>query len=82
MNQIKMEKYIHTRTGKIILSILLGLGVASLFRSMCKGKNCIVFNAAPIEEINNKVHKYDNKCYQYVSNVTKCDKSKKIIEFG
>ena len=81
MNQMKMEKYIHTRTGKIILSILLGLGVASLFRSVCKGKNCILFNAPPIEDINNKVHKYDNKCYKYVSNVTKCDKTKKIIEF-
>ena len=81
MNQMKMEKYIQTRTGKIILSILLGLGMASLFRSVCKGKNCILFYAAPIEEINNKVHKYDNKCYKYTSNVTKCDKSKKIIEF-
>jgi hypothetical protein len=81
MNQMKMEKYIHTRTGRIILSILLGLGVASLFRSVCKGKNCMVFYAAPMEEINNKVHKYDNKCYKYVSTVTKCDKSKKIVEF-
>ena len=82
MNQMKMEKYIHTRTWKIILSILLGLGVASLFRSVCKGKNCITFHAAPIEEINNKIHKYDNKCYSYVSNVTKCDKTKKIINFA
>ena len=71
---MKMEKYIHTRTGRIILSILLGLGVASLFRSVCKGKNCMVFYAAPMEEINNKVHKY-------VSTLTKCDKSKKIVEF-
>ena len=82
MNQLKLEKYIHTRTGKIILSIVLGLGVASLFRSVCKGKNCILFNAAPIEEIHDKIHKYDNKCYKYVSNVTKCDKDKKIVDFA
>ena len=49
MNQVKLEKYIHTRTGRIILSIVLGLGVASLFRSVCKGRNCILFHAAPIE---------------------------------
>jgi hypothetical protein len=78
---MKMEKYIHTRTGRIILSILLGLGVATLFRSVCKGKNCILFRAPPIEEIHNKVHKYDNKCYKYTTKSTSCDKNKRIVPF-
>jgi hypothetical protein len=51
---LNFEKYVHTQTGKYILSIILGLGLASLFRSVCKGKNCIVFYAANIEDIQNK----------------------------
>ena len=74
-----LGKLIHTRTGKYVLSILLGFGLASLFRTVCKGKNCLVFEAPPIEEIKDKVFKYNDKCYKYEATATKCDASKKII---
>jgi hypothetical protein len=79
---INFEKYIHTQTGRYILSILLGLGLASLFRSVCKGKNCLTFYAANIEDITNKIYKTDNKCYKYVPTLSKCSKDKKIINFA
>lgn len=79
---LNFEKYVHTQTGKYILSIILGLGLASLFRSVCKGKNCIVFYAANIEDIKNKIYKTDNKCYKYEPVLSKCSKDKKIIEFA
>ena len=30
--------------GKIILSIIWGLGLAALFRKVCKGRDCIIIN--------------------------------------
>lgn len=79
---LNFSKMVHTKTGKYVMSIILGLGLASLFRSVCKGKNCIRFNAAPLDEINDKIYKYNNKCYKYETQQTQCNNNKKIIEFA
>lgn len=79
---VHLSKFVHTQTGKYIMSILLGFGLATFFREVCKGKNCVIFHAPPLEEIDDKIYKHDNKCYKYVANSAKCDKSKKIIDFA
>jgi len=77
-----LAKFFHSETGKHMLSIILGLGVASLFRVVCKDKNCIVFKAPPLEDIKGKVYRYNDKCYNYNPVSTKCDANKKIVEFA
>ena len=44
---VQYGKFLHTQNGRIIMSILLGFGLASLFRSICKGRNCIDFSGPP-----------------------------------
>ena len=41
---IQFGKFLHTQTGKIVMSILLGFGLASLFRTVCKNNNCLSKN--------------------------------------
>jgi hypothetical protein len=74
-------KFVHTETGKLVMSILLGFGLASLFRSVCKGKDCIVFHAPPLDKIKDKVYKSGDKCYKFQAVASKCDRSKKIVDF-
>jgi hypothetical protein len=62
------------------MSILLGFGLASLFRTVCKGKNCIIMKAPDASEINGEVFRFQEKCYKYNTKATKCDANKKIIE--
>jgi hypothetical protein len=78
---VEFGKFVHTQTGKYIMSILLGFGLASLFRTVCKDKNCILFEAPPLENIKDKIYNYENKCYKYVPVSTKCNTEKKIIQF-
>jgi len=78
----RFSKFLHSESGKIIMSILLGFGLATLFRTICKDKNCILFHAPPLEEINDKIYQgSDNKCYKYVAQSTKCDPKKRILSF-
>ncbi len=77
-----LSKFFHTTTGKYLMSIILGLGLASLFRKVCKDKNCLLIQAPPLDEIQNQVYKYDNKCYKYNPVAVKCDSTKKIIDFA
>lgn len=74
-----LEKLVNSKTGKIVASIILGFGLATLFRKVCKDKNCIVVKAPPLHEITDKVFKHDNKCYKFDAVSVKCDAKKEII---
>jgi hypothetical protein len=77
---MNFKRLLNTYTGKIMISILLGLGLATLFRNVCNDKNCITFNGPIISETADKIYKYGEKCYKYDSIPAKCDSTKKVIE--
>ena len=47
-----------------------------------KGDDCLIRHAAPIEEIDGQVYRFDKKCYKFNKNSVNCDKNKKIISFA
>lgn len=77
-----LDKFVHSQTGRIIMSILLGIGLATLFRVACKGKRCRIQTAPPVDEIDGQTYKFDGKCYKFDKNQVKCDKQKLIVGFG
>jgi len=77
-----LGKFVHTQTGKFMMSILLGFGLASLFRTICKEKGCLVFYAPPLDQFEDKIYKQNNKCYKFTPSATKCSKDKKIVHFA
>jgi hypothetical protein len=79
---MNFKRLLTTPLGKILLSVILGFGLASLFRKACTDKNCIHFKGAAISDINGKTYMHDNKCYRYSSTSTKCDKKNKIVDVG
>jgi hypothetical protein len=76
------EKLFRTETGKIIMSTLLGLGLATLFRKGCVGRNCIEFAAPSLEDIKKKVYKYGDRCFKYKMETHSCDNRKKNVNFA
>jgi hypothetical protein len=76
---LHLSKFLKTETGKYIMSILLGFGLATVFRKICKGDNCVIFYAPPLDEIENKIFKQDGKCYQYNLVSTKCNSKKRSV---
>jgi hypothetical protein len=76
-----LGKFVHTETGRIIMSILLGLGLASLFRTICKNKDCLIFHAPPLEQFKDKIYKSNGKCVKYTPVSTKCSINSKTIDF-
>ena len=77
-----LRRLIYGDVGKIVISIILGLGLATLFRKVCKDRDCIIFKAPDIKKIKNQIFKFDNKCYQFEENIEKCNNNKKIVEFA
>lgn len=61
------------------MSVLLGLGLASLFRVSCNDESCIEFRGPHLNMIENKIYKYDERCYKYTLHPTKCNATKRKI---
>ena len=77
-----LDKLLHTESGRYLMSMLLGFGIATIFRSTCKGRNCLVFNAPPLDEIDDKIFQYDNKCYKYNYKMEACSNKKRTVELA
>jgi hypothetical protein len=79
---INVKRLLNTPMGRFFISLILGLGLATFFRKVCKDKNCIVFNGPIISEFDNKIYKYGNKCYKYNTTQDNCDNKKRIIDIS
>jgi hypothetical protein len=79
---MNFQRLLNTPLGKILISIMLGIGIACLFRQVCDEKNCIRFEGAVIGDIHDKIYRHDEKCYKYVAQSTVCNKNKKIIDIS
>lgn len=79
--ELHLGKFIHSKRGRLIMSVLLGFGLASLFRNICKNKDCLRFYAPPLKEIKDKIYKKNDKCVKYKYVATKCDYRNRIVPF-
>ena len=69
---MNFKRLLHSSLGKIIISIMLGLGLATIFRKVCKDKNCLTFKGPILGDIDGKIYKHGEKCFQYTTNSTRC----------
>mgnify|MGYP000093482068 FL=1 len=67
-----LNKLLENESIAIIVSIILGLGLASLFRQVCKGNECMIIKGPSVKEVSKKVYKIDDKCYKYTPKATQC----------
>ena len=75
---MKIKNFIGSKSGVTILSIILGLGLACIFKMSCDSQNCIVFKAPDYSE--KKIIKYNDKCYESNEHMETCDETKQIID--
>jgi len=76
---MNIKRLLNTQLGQMFISIFLGIGLATLFRKVCKDKDCINFNGPVISEIEDKTYKYNDKCYKYDITPTICNEDKRIL---
>ena len=78
---MNFQRLLNTKLGRGFISVLLGIGLATLFQRTCSDKNCIVFNGPIIKEFDDKIYKYEGKCYKYAASSSKCDtETKKVLD--
>jgi hypothetical protein len=67
-----VDKVMNDGMGSVIISIVLGLGLAALFRKACKDGSCIIIKAPKQSDINKYYYKIDDDCFKYTPYVVDC----------
>lgn len=61
-----------------LLSIIIGFGIAALFRPICKGPDCVVLRGPPVQDIRNTVYQFGSKCVEFKANPMECPKDNTV----
>jgi len=80
-----VKNLMYTNIGKIILSVLLGLGFATLFRQICNSKDCYRFIGPQHNALRDKIFASDTdktKCYSLVEENIQCGSKSKTLDFS
>ena len=64
---MNFKRLLYTDLGHIFISIILGLGLATLFRKVCT-------------DLEGKVYKHGDKCYKYTTKTDSCDTTKRQVD--
>lgn len=67
----------HTKNGKLLISIILGIGAASIFRKICTDTNCLDFRGPNIKEVEDNIYSHNDQCYTFTSQSVSCNSHEK-----
>ena len=67
----KLIDLMHSDRGSILVSVLLGLGLATMFRQTCK-RDCVVIRAPDLAELRRYTYDMDGTCYRYTPRAVPC----------
>jgi hypothetical protein len=80
---MNIRRLLYNPYSSIVISVILGFGLATLFRKSCSLRGCYVFKGPSMENIEGKTFQMGNKCYQYDYQHQPCNVGHtKIIEFA
>jgi hypothetical protein len=79
---MNVKRMLNTEMGQFLISVLMGLGLATMFRQVCEGKSCLIFNGPVISEIDGKIYKFGEYCHKYDLNAVSCNATKKVINIS
>lgn len=77
---MNLLEIVQSQFGKYVISIMLGLGLATLLRRSCKDKKCMVFVPPDVSSLKEDIYEYNSKCYKYEPSSVACDTGKIAIQ--
>ena len=68
--------FIYTDIGRLVSCFIIGLGLSLMLRTVCDGPECVIIEGPPIKEVEDKIFRFDNKCYSYKAVIASCTNKK------
>ena len=79
---MNIHRLLYSKYSKLIISMLVGFGLATMFRKECINDFCLEHKAPQIEEIEDQIFLHGNDCHTFSYTSESCDKNKKQFLFA
>lgn len=79
---MQFRELMASQIGKVAISILLGVGLASMFRKTCSGASCYEFKGPSLKEVETTTYRFGEKCYSFRPQAVPCDTTKVEVKFA
>lgn len=57
-----------------LISFILGVGIAAMFRPICKGPDCVILRGPPVQDIRDTVYQFGSRCVEFKTQTVECPK--------
>lgn len=74
-----MFDFLKSKGFNYVFSFLIGLGLMSLLKPVCKGNECKIQRAPPFEEVKVSTYQLGSECYRFRAETIPCP-TKGVIE--
>jgi len=61
-----------------LMSMVIGFGIACMFRPLCKGPECLIVRGPPISDLRGSVYQFGSKCVEFTPKPVECPTSKTV----
>ena len=68
-----MRDIVTDATGAKVVAVILGFGLAAIFRRACKGNKCVIVKSPGKEALDKYYYKLEDDCYKYTPYAVKCE---------
>jgi hypothetical protein len=77
-----LDKILNVPGLATLISLVLGFGLAAMFRPLCKGPECLILRGPPVTDIRGTVYQFGSKCVEFDAKPVECPKNNKtpIVE--
>ena len=79
---MKIKRLLYSEFSSIIISFILGLGLATLFRKECENGKCHIYHAPDELSDSTNIYKFNNKCFKINPIAGTCNKEKTTLNFA
>tara|TARA_B110000003_G_scaffold23614_2_gene22581 strand:+ start:18460 stop:18699 length:240 start_codon:yes stop_codon:yes gene_type:complete len=79
---MNLQRLLYGKYSKVILSIILGFGLATFFRKACNSRKCHNFVTPDMKKVVNETYEFDGKFYKFIPKSKRCSTDKKVIPFA
>ncbi len=76
-----MFEFLKSPTFNYVFSFVLGLGLMAVLKPGCKGSECQILKAPPLEEVKKSTYQTSSGCYQFHAETIECPKTGVIEPF-
>ena len=69
-----IKGFLDSEMGSVLMSVVVGFGLAAMFKKACKGYGCHIIKGPPLGDLKKNVYVQDGRCYKYNPVAAYCKK--------